>query len=113
MTYVDIVLWLTYLLIVAAIVTTIWSIVRGWQRRERQSPALEVRHADKTGYLTTGLLVVTLAVTFLAGSSEPLPVNGKLFTDTFWLKATDMFIFTSTILIIICSVVITATRFRR
>lgn len=113
MTYVDIVLWLTYLLIISAIGVTIWAVVRGWRMKERQSTALEVRHGDKTGYLTAGLLVVTLAITFLLGSSEPLPVNGKLYEDTFWLKATDMFIFTSIILITICSAVIVAMRFRR
>ena len=113
MTYVDLVLWLTYLLTVAAIVVTVWSAVHGWKTRERRSAALEVRHADKTGYLTTALLVITLVLTFLFGSSEPLPSNGKLYEDTFWLKATDMFIFTSIILITICSAVIVAMRFRR
>jgi len=113
MTYVDIVLWLTYVLTIAAIVVTVWSVVRGWRRRNRQSAALEMYHADKTGYLTAGMLVLIMAITFLIGSSEPLPVNGKLYEDPFWLKATDMFIFTSIILITICSAVIAATKFRR
>ena len=44
------------------------------------------------------LLVVTLVLTFVFGSSEPLPVNGKVYGDELWLKLTDMFIGTSAVL---------------
>ena len=42
--------------------------------------------------------MVTLALTFAFGSSEPLPVNGRVYGDELWLKLTDMFIGTSAVL---------------
>ena len=42
-----------------------------------------------------------MLITFLLGSAEPVMVNGVEFADTFWLKATDMFINTSTVLLLV------------
>ena len=36
-------------------------------------------------------------LTFLFGSSQPLLINGEWFKDVFWLKLTDMFMFTAMI----------------
>ena len=48
-------------------------------------------------------VAVTVVVTYLAGSEEPLMVNGTLFEDGFWLKVTDMLIVSSVILIIVAA----------
>lgn len=113
MDYIDLVLWLTYLLVAAAIAATGWSLVHAWQHRSTQQTALEKRHTDKTGLAAAALLLATLALTFLQGSAEPIPVNGKIYADAFWLKVTDMFIFTSIILIALCSAIVAIARFRR
>ena len=42
-----------------------------------------------------------MLITFLLGSAEPVTVNGVEFADTFWLKATDMFINTSLVLLLV------------
>ena len=55
---------------------------------------------------------VTLIVTFLLGSSDPVITNGERFADVFWLKATDMFIYTSILLLIGCFVSAIIGRFR-
>ena len=52
------------------------------------------------------------ALTFVLGSADPLFTNGKPFTSTFWLKATDMFIYTSLILIIGCLAGVIVNRLR-
>jgi hypothetical protein len=56
--------------------------------------------------------VLLLLVTFLLGSSKPIVTNGELFTDVFWLKTTDMFIYTSILLVIGCFVSAIVSRFR-
>jgi len=56
--------------------------------------------------------VLLLLVTFLLGSSDPVVTNGERFADVFWLKATDMFIYTSILLIIGCFVSAIIGRFR-
>ena len=43
----------------------------------------------------------------------PVVSNGKPFTDTLWLRLTDMFIFTSLLLICVCSAVVAIAKFRR
>jgi len=57
-------------------------------------------------------LGVCLVLTFLLGSSSPVMTNGVRFADPFWLKTTDMFIYTSILLIIGCFVSAIVSRFR-
>ena len=57
--------------------------------------------AAKIAWGTVGLLVASLLATFLLGSAEPVQVNGVAYTDVFWLKATDMFINTSLVLLLV------------
>ena len=66
----------------------------------------------RIAWTTAGCFLVCLAVTYLLGSSEPLMTNGTLFASKFWLKAVDMFIYTSIILIIGCLVGVIVSRFR-
>jgi hypothetical protein len=39
--------------------------------------------------------------------------NGKPFTDELWLRLSDMFIYTSILLICVCSAIVVAAKFRR
>jgi hypothetical protein len=45
-----------------------------------------------------------MMVTFLLGSSEPLLINGQWFKDAFWLKLTDMFLWTALLLLLLAAV---------
>ena len=38
--------------------------------------------------------VAMLVLAYVAGSADPLSVNGKTFSDAMWLKVADMFIYT-------------------
>ena len=57
--------------------------------------------AGRISYGTVALLLICMVLTFALGSSEPLKVNGADYTDTFWLKATDMFINTAIVLVLV------------
>ena len=46
-----------------------------------------------------GPLLLAL-LTFLLGSSAPMHVNGQLFDNGFWLRAADMFIVTSGVMLL-------------
>ena len=81
-----------------------------------QGPALPFVYSSLAGIWSqssplSGLLGGRV-VTFLLGSSSPVMTNGKLFTEVFWLKATDMFIYTTVILIIGCFAGVIVSRFR-
>lgn len=92
----EVMLWLMYVTVAVTVVVTIVSVVR---------PLLIApkKNASGRGWLVMGLTVVLLVVTYLAGSEEPLMVNGALFKDSFWLKVTDMLIVSSVILIVVAA----------
>lgn len=92
----EVMLWLMYVTVAVTVVVTIVSVVR---------PLLIApkKNASGRGWLVMGLTVVLLVVTYLAGSDQPLMVNGALFKDSFWLKVTDMLIVSSVILIVVAA----------
>ena len=106
--FIDIVLYTIYVLLAAAVLLTVWSVVRGFRR----SGGLKVRGYEngvpvhRIAWLTAGVLVVTLAVTWLTASTQPLNINGKTFADAFWLRISDMLINTALVLVVIVSAVV-------
>lgn len=94
----DTLLVYTYALCAVAVVVAVVSMVRG---AALHGGSRYETNGVPSGRIALGvalLLVVTLALTFAFGSSEPLPVNGKVYGDELWLKLTDMFIGTSAVL---------------
>lgn len=94
----DTLLVYTYALCAVAVVVAVVSMVRG---AALHGGSRYETNGVPSGRIALGvalLLVVTLVLTFVFGSSEPLPVNGKVYGDELWLKLTDMFIGTSAVL---------------
>lgn len=99
--FTDVVLGYLYFLLFACLVVSVVSVVRGLRQRDASTKIVNGIPAFKIAYGSVALLVASMALTFAFGSSEPVRVNGVAYTDTFWLKATDMFINTSIILIVV------------
>ena len=110
---IDIVLWVVYLRLAAAVGAIVWSAVHGVCTHERTNDPLASRHTSMIGYVTAGLLAVTLLLTYLFASTQPVVSNGTPFTDILWLRLTDMLICTSLLLICVCSVIVVIAKFRR
>ena len=110
---VDIVLWAVYCLLAAAIGIAVWSAVHGVRTHERSKDPLASRRTSMIGYATAALVAVVMLLTFALASTKPIVSNGQPFTDTFWLRLTDMFIFTSFLLICVCSAIVAIAKFRR
>lgn len=110
--FADVILGLMYLMIAAAMGVTAYSVWHGLRNRRKGDDIINGVPAGRIGWCVAILLVVLLVVTFLLGSSSPVITNGIRFTDVFWLKATDMFIYTSILLIIGCFVSAIVGRFR-
>lgn len=108
----DVVLWLMYLMIIAAVGVTAYSVWHGMRNRRKGDDIINGVPAGRIGWCVAIALVVCLVVTFLLGSTSPVMTNGKRFADAFWLKTTDMFIYTSILLIIGCFVSAIISRFR-
>ena len=110
--FADLMLWLMYFAVIAAIAVTIASVVKTLRMRTKDDEVVNGVPQARITWTTAFCFVVCLAVTWLLGSSRPLLTNGQLFTSTFWLKTTDMFIYTSIILIIGCFAGVIVSRFR-
>jgi NADH:ubiquinone oxidoreductase subunit 6 (subunit J) len=105
-------LWLMYIAVVVAVVVTIVSVMRTLRLRTKDDEVVNGVPRTRLAWIVGVAFLLCLVLTFVLGSSEPVKTNGKLFTDTFWLKATDMFIYTSLILIIGCFAGVVLSRFR-
>ena len=108
----DIMLWLMYIAIVVAVIVTIVSMARTVRLRTKDEEVVNGVPRTRMAWIVIVAFLLCLVLTFLLGSSEPVKTNGELFTDTFWLKVADMFIYTSLILIIGCFVGVVLSRFR-
>ena len=110
---IDIVLWTVYLLLAVSVGSAVWSAVHGVRTHERTDDPLAARHTSMIGYATAGLLGITMLLTYLFASTQPVVSNGQPFTDAVWLRLTDMLIYTSLLLICVCSVIVVIAKFRR
>ena len=110
--FADMMLWLMYLMVAAAVVVTAYSVWHGLRNRRKGDDIINGVPAGRIGWCVAIALVVCLVLTFLLGSSTPVITNGVRFTDVVWLKVTDMFIYTSILLIIGCFVSAIVSRFR-
>jgi len=107
---------LMWLMVIGAAGVAAWAT---WQALKKRGKAEKIddNHIEQKK-IEYGVLLGVLALivlTFLLGSSEPMTINGAPYANAFWLKATDMFIFTSIILILIAvaAVIYGATRYNR
>jgi hypothetical protein len=103
---IDIELTVMYVAIFAAVAFSVWSVIRSLRLRDKSQSIVNNIPVTKIAYGCAALLVVCLLLTFLVGSSDPMTVNGQSYTNKFWLKATDMFIFTSLILAIVAAIAV-------
>jgi hypothetical protein len=110
--FADVMLGLMYLVVAIALGVTAYSVWHGLRNRRKGDDVINRVPAGRIGWCVAIGLVVCMVLTFLLGSSDPVVTNGVRFTDTLWLKATDMFIYTSTLLIIGCFVSAIVSRFR-
>ena len=109
--YVDLVLWAVYVLLAVTIVASVYAAVHGVRTQGRQVATSRL-HRSAT---IVGLAVPAgvMAITYALASTTPLTINGQPFTSTVWLRLTDMFIYSSITLIIVCFAIVIATKFRR
>ena len=108
----DIMLWLMYITIGVAVIMTVVSMARTVRLRTKDEEVVNGVPRTRMAWIVVVAFLLCLVLTFLLGSSEPVRTNGKLFTDIFWLKVADMFIYTSLILIIGCFAGVVLSRFR-
>ncbi|ANR74007.1 hypothetical protein J4856_01075 [Prevotella scopos JCM 17725] len=111
----DVLLGFMWGLLTIAIIASIIAVIRGIQSATRSEGITNGIPAKKITYITYGATTLILVLTFIFGSTQMMMVNGQKFTDSFWLRMTDMFINSSLLLLVIAAgvVVFGATRYYR
>lgn len=111
----DVVIFLMWILFFGTVITTIALAIIGYKKHKDSSQTswgIPSRRLSLSVSLGTA---VVLIVSFLIASSEPMLINGTRYSDTLWLKVSDMFILTASILLLcaIGSAIFGATRYYR
>ena len=113
--FTNLLLGLMTLLLIAAFGLAIVSLVNGYKKTIRGKTGTNGIPENKIFCFTWLGTLALLVLTFFLGSSAPLFVNGEKFKDWTWLKASDMFVYTSIVMLVlaIASVIFGATRYIR
>lgn len=113
--FTDAVIVLGYCLIITGIGITVWSMIRALRIRGKGESYNNNIPVKKINYSVAIGVLLLCVLTFFIGSSSDIVINGTHFTNYFWLKASDMFIYTSLILMIIAiiAVIYGATKYTR
>ena len=99
--FVELLLWLLYGLLTVAVVLTLWSALRSIRLQGRGAVVSNGIPVGRIAWGVAAMVLVLLIVTSFLGSTAPLAVNSIVFSDAFSLRASDMFIYTSLLLIAI------------
>lgn len=107
----DTIIILSIILVVGAIVATIWSVIATtrknkslWHSAENGIPKGKIQI---TTFLTLAIIMI---ITFIFGSKQPLTINQLSYDNASWLKTADMLITTSAILLIVAILCIIAAK---
>ena len=90
--------------LLAAVIAVLWAVVMAARKRGSGLAKTENRvPARRIAMLMLAGTLVLLLLTFALGSSVPVLINGKSFDSFFWLRAADMFICSSGVLLVVAA----------
>lgn len=97
--FTDALLGFIYVLIFTAVAVMGVSVFRSLKSGSGRQGTGNGLPGARISYGIAAFVGLTLAVTCLAGSTEPISINGEKYTSAAWLRITDMLINTSLLLI--------------
>ena len=97
----DMLMGYIYLLLAVCIGVTVYSVIHGIKTSGRQGLTENGVPAGRITIATWVATAILLALTFAIGSTDPIKVNGKDFSESLWLRLSDMFIISSGVMILI------------
>ena len=108
----DVVVIFMSLLTLVAVVIALLAACRSFGKNRNADRVVNGIHAARLARIVVAVVVLTLAATFMLGSTHPITVNGEAYADAFWLRTAAMFVDSSLLLIAlaVCAVVFGATR---
>ena len=103
------------LLVALALATAGWSMTRALKIRGKGEAMDNNIPVKKISYGVAIGTATLLLLTFALGSADPMKINGTTFTNTWWLKVSDMFIGTSLAMMLaaVAAVIYGSTKYKR
>ena len=98
--FVDIIIILAYISIVTALAATMWAVYLTIRHSRHTDGSLHGIPVRRISICIAAAVLALLVITFALGSSAPLKVNGEQYTDVFWIKASNMLVISSVLLIV-------------
>lgn len=95
----DVLVGFMSLLTLAAVIIVLWAACRSFGKNRSATKVVNGIHAARLARIVVALVVLTLAATFMLGSTHPITVNGEAYADAFWLRTAAMFVDSSLLLI--------------
>ncbi len=112
--FTDVLIVLMWIFLVGGVALAGYSMIRDYRKSKSEAVVngVPVRRIFRFTWL--GMLL-TLVITFGLGSSAPMLINGEHYEDWLWLKLSDMFVFTSVLMLVagVGAVIFGATRYIR
>ena len=102
----DVLIGYVYLLTAAAVGVAVFSAIHGIRTRRRQGGVENGVPTARINTITWIITVLLLAGSFACATTEPIKVNGKLYSETIWLRLSDMFIVTSGVMILLAVIAV-------
>ena len=102
----DVLIGYVYLLTAAAVGVAVFSAIHGIRTRSRQGGVENDVPTARINTITWIITALLLAGSFACATTEPIKVNGKLYSETIWLRLSDMFIVTSGVMILLAVIAV-------
>lgn len=99
--FTDVLIVFTLLLLMIAGVIVVMSVIRRGRLAGREGSMANGVPETRINRCVAIFTLLCLLVTFLLGSASSISVNGEPFRETLWLKAADMFVSTSLVLLLV------------
>ena len=101
--FTNVILWFMMLVFILAVAVTVWAVVVALLRRGKGQKVVNKVPVAAISAAVVVATVVIMVGAFVLGSSSVVDVNGKNYEDPMWLKAADMFVISSLILMILAT----------
>lgn len=113
--FTDALILVMWLVLAVAIVLAVWAAVREYRASKSGTDVVNGIPCGKIRRLVWAGTLLLLVATFAVGASAPMLVNGANYEDWLWLKVSDMFVYSSLVLLAaaIAAVIFGATRYVR
>lgn len=102
----DVLIGYVYLLTAAAVGVAVFSAIHGIRTHSRQGGVENGVPTARINTITWIITALLLAGSFACATTEPIKVNGKLYSETIWLRLSDMFIVTSGVMILLAVIAV-------